>query len=79
MNTMSGCEHCDTYEPKKGAEAEDLRSAIEELIKSSENWSCGCVYHGYVSVESLQRMLDEVDARDSLKFLEEKEHNAEQA
>jgi hypothetical protein len=47
--------------PVKGAEAEELRERIEKLIESNPNkrWAA-----------SLQRLLDDVDARDSLTFLE---------
>lgn len=43
-----------------GREAEELRSGIEELIREGDQ----------VSVTQLQRLLDEVDARDSLAFSE---------
>lgn len=68
---MEDCGHCGDYSAKKGAEAEDLRRVIEDLIKNADFDDRGdlCVY-----VEDLQKVLDEVDARDSLQFL--LEHDA---
>lgn len=72
MNTMKDCEHCGDYSPERGAEAEDLRSAIENLIQNSEESDCCYHDNNVIRVEDLQRVLDEVDARDSLAYLESK-------
>lgn len=45
-----------------GREAEELRSGIESLIEGSRD--------GKVPTVDLQTMLDQVDARDSLAFIE---------
>ena len=66
MNTMKDCKKCGSYKSKNGAEAEDLRRAIEKLVKE-------CAYDDEgkktIYVEDVQIVLDEVDARDSLQFL----------
>ncbi len=50
-----------------GKEAEELRSGIEKLLKEAEADAIGS---RTVGVYPLQRLLDEVDARDSLAHLE---------
>lgn len=52
------------YTPKAGAEAEDLRQRIEQYMLA-----CGS---GAVA-DALQRILDGVDARDALRWLEERD------
>jgi hypothetical protein len=59
---------CSTHNFVHGAEAEELRSGIEEIIESNpseDEWEW-----------ELRRLLDMVDARDSLAYLEAK--NSEQ-
>ena len=53
---------------RHGKEAEELRAGIESLIAGADD----SVDHDarVVSVHDLQRLLDSVDARDSLAFLE---------
>lgn len=48
------------WTPKAGAEAEELRREIEKLIARGDA----------VETETLQRLLDDVDARDALDFVE---------
>jgi len=55
------------YGSVHGQEAEELRRGIERLIRDAESDAIGS---RTVSVFSLQRLLDEVNARDSLAFLE---------
>lgn len=57
-------QYCSTHNFVHGAEAEELRSGIEKLIeqevlRTDEGWR-----------DALQRLLDRVDARDSLAWLE---------
>lgn len=49
-----------------GAEAEELRAGIEAVLADSELWEGK---KGRIG-QALQRVLDSVDARDSLAFLE---------
>jgi len=53
-------EYCSKHDFIHGAEAEELRSGIERLIDEG------------VTERGLRRLLDEVDARDSLAYLEMK-------
>lgn len=52
--------YCSRHEFHHGAEAEELRSGIEKLIAEGDQVCCW----------QLQRLLDRVDARDSLAYLE---------
>jgi hypothetical protein len=52
-------EYCRRHQFIHGAEAEELRKRIEELLAE-----------GYVDGDAVQRVLDAVDARDSLAYLE---------
>lgn len=64
-------QYCMTHDFVHGAEAEELRSGIEKLIeKSSEEYFEHGVEEPMVSVTALQRLLDRVNARDSLAWLE---------
>lgn len=49
--------------PQRGKEAEELRKGIEELLAEYSS--------GLVDADALQRLLDDVDARDSLAHLQE--------
>lgn len=51
------------YRLPDGHEAEELRAGIEALISKAD---------GTVTVEDLQGLLDRVDARDSLAYLEQR-------
>lgn len=51
---------CPTHGFIHGAEAEELREGIEELLADGEG----------ATAEELQRLLERVDARDSLSYLE---------
>lgn len=55
-------EYCHLHNFIHGAEAEELRKRIEGLINNDG-----------VTVEDLQRVLDEVDARDSVAYLEHRQ------
>ncbi len=59
------------YTPADGAEAEDLRREIEELV----NWYSSMLGHDTPCLKvawKLQDLLDQVDARDSLRYLEQR-------
>lgn len=53
--------------PVAGKEAEELRSGIEQLIEENGD---GPIGRSAVGAGDLQRLLDRVDARDSLAHLE---------
>lgn len=56
-------------DPEAGKEAEELRSGIEALIEEYAG-----VHDETLSLlERLQELLDQVDARDALKYVERKE------
>jgi hypothetical protein len=52
--------YCRRHQFIHGAEAEELRERIEALLAA-----------GYVDGDAVQRVLDDVDARDSLAFIED--------
>jgi hypothetical protein len=66
--------YCREHNFVHGAEAEELRQGVEKLIAAASETR-------KVSVTSLRRLLDRVDARDSLAFREafEAEVAAEEA
>lgn len=71
--TFGLSQHCPRYEQ----EAEELRSGIEELMKDpslARSIARDVVDYGsdgeFVSVNRLQELLDNVDARDSLAYRE---------
>lgn len=55
--------YCHNHGFIHGAEAEELRQRIERAIKGADHEGC-------VDEDDLQRILDEVDARDSLAWQE---------
>lgn len=57
-------EHEDNWTPERGAEAEELRRALESLQKKSDDEGLR---------EAIGQVLDDADARDSLRFLEERD------
>jgi len=59
--------YCLTHDFVHGAEAEELRSGIERLIERAD---ADHDREPFVTVRELQRLLDKVNARDSLAFLE---------
>lgn len=59
-------QRCNAHHCIHGGEAEELRSAIEKLIEEAHE--DGDEFR--ISTGRLQRLLDSVDARDSLAFLE---------
>lgn len=61
----------DGWTPELGKEAEELRAGIEELISCRGS---GDDDVGDWFVKELQKLLDKTDARDSLKWLTEKDH-----
>lgn len=50
-----------------GKEAEELRRAVEKLIEEAPNLAG---FGPYVPVQALQQMLDDVDARDALIYVD---------
>lgn len=58
-------EHCSKHGFYHGAEAEELREGIERIIRHGG--------YGELIHDELRRLLDRVDARDSLAYLEAKE------
>lgn len=54
-----------------GREAEELRAGIEALMEQSTD--------GMVTTSQLQELLDKVDARDSLSYLEAKNRTKKQS
>ena len=52
-----------------GREAEELRAGLEKILSDSVHRSSGPAAHKELRL-SLQRLLDKVNARDSLAFLE---------
>lgn len=60
--------YCSEHGFTHGAEAEELREGIERLIADAASNPDDGVRR--VSTRDLQRLLDEVDARDSLAFSE---------
>ncbi len=63
--------YCDEHDFVHGREAEELRSGVENLIRNSNG--------GKVSTRALQRLLDRVDARDSLAWREASDDGKEEA
>ena len=57
-----GGEECPRHNYAHGREAEELRAGVERLMARSD--------HKKVSSADLQKLLDRVDARDSLAYLE---------
>lgn len=58
-------EYCTNHDFIHGMEAEELRAGIELIIEENSSRTCHEV--------RLRRLLDAVDARDSLAFIERKE------
>ncbi len=63
-----------------GWEAEELRKGIEDLISHCEDmkWDSGHSRYDIpvVTVQNLRELLDQVDAQDSLTYLESQKHDA---
>lgn len=64
--------YCSEHNFVHGAEAEELRGKLEKLINEAS-------IDEKVSVYQLQRLLDNVDARDSLAYLEGRPKRAKQS
>lgn len=65
-------EHCLKHNFVHGAEAEELRSCIEKILLHIKVDECDDSYNHLIY--NLQLMLEKVDARDSLAFLEAQKH-----
>jgi hypothetical protein len=69
-------ERLDGYEKgwtaKVGCEAEDLRREVERVLEDEIICNEMCP-SGLIPAEALRKMLDQVDARDSVRWLEERE------
>jgi hypothetical protein len=58
-------EVCPDHGFQHGAEAEELRAGLERILEGAR-----FAGHKNIPIDRLQRLLDRVDARDSLAFLE---------
>lgn len=70
--------YCIRHNYQHGAEAEELRHGIENLIEHAEEvkfQSASSLFYelNMVPVKDLQSLIDQVDARDSLAFVEVKQ------